>query len=167
MLYMLFHRDVEEDEAAKLFNKPILEFPDSVFDYEARNSDDNVSMNTYFQEIIKEIDRADVPMKNVIRDIPTGDTRDIYKTSTGAKTLWLAYKGMNYTFLSEWFGPNCYQRLFDISKDVDIYMYDDSDMFNYEKAEKIIGEFTDFKTGELIKVDYDNAYEYLESRGYY
>lgn len=62
-----------------------------------------------------------MPMKNVIRD-----THDIYKVSTGVKTLWLACIEADYTFLSEWFGPNCYQRLFDISKTRNIYMYEDS-----------------------------------------
>jgi len=163
--------DVAEEDATALFHKPILEFPDSVFDFQIREKKVDIGSDSYFQEILLEIDRADVPMKNVIRDIPTGDTHDIYKVSTGVKTLWLAYTDADYTFLSEWFGPNCYQRLFDISKTHDVYLYEDSNMFYKEAAEKLTGRFTDFKTNEVIEIgvesSIDTVLEHLEERGYY
>ena len=167
MLYLLFCRDVEEDEAAELFGKPILEFPDSVFNYKVSHEEVNVSQDLLFQSILKKIDNADVPMKNVIRDIISEDTHDIYKTSTGVKTLWLIAQEENYTFLSEWLGPNCYQDLFDLCKTRDIYMYDDSDMFIQDYADTLVGEFTDFKTGKVVKVGQDSTMEYLEEMGYY
>lgn len=167
MLYILFCRDIEEDKAAEMFKKPILEYPDSVFKYIVSQTDENVSEDPHFQDILKKIDKADVPMKNVIRDIYTGDTHDIYKTSTGTKTLWLAAKGADYTFLSEWFGPNCYQELFDISNSIDVYLYDDSDMFIQDAAEELIGRFTDFKTGKIIELGNFDVVGYLEEMGYY
>lgn len=168
MLYMVFCRDIEEDEAVKLINKPVLEYPDSVFDYMVRESDDDICENEHFQNLLKKIDSADVPMRNVIRHLPTGDTHDIYKTSTGVKTLWLARISADYIFLSEWFGGNCYQELFDIAQNVDVYLYDDSDMFNSIAAENLTGQFVDYKTKEVIDVsDNDKVLEYLEERGYY
>lgn len=167
MLYILFCKDVEEDEAAKLFGKPVLEYPDSTFKYIVSQTSEDVSSDEEFQHILKKIDNADVPMKNVIRDIPTGDTHDIYKTSTGVKTLWLAAHEANYMFLSEWFGPNCYQDLFDIASKEHVYMYDDSDMFVYEAADSLNGVFTDFKTKKIIEVGKDETMSYLEEMGYY
>lgn len=167
MLYLLFCRDVEEDEAAEMFGKPILEYPDSTFKYMVTQTDEDVSGDPEFQRILRKIDNSDVPMKNVIRDIPTGDTHDIYKTSTGVQTLWLIAHEAEYTFLSEWLGPNCYQELFDIAKKCDVYMYDDSDMFIQEAAESLVGEFTDFKTGDVVTVGNDATMDYLEEKGYY
>ena len=105
-------------------------------------------------------------MKNVIRDLYTEDTHDIYKVSTGVKTLWLIHSGEQYTYLSQWLGKNCLQQLFDISKSIDVYMYDDSQMFLDGYYYKLHGEFTDFTNGKVVKVGIQSTLEYLEKKGY-
>lgn len=167
MLYILSYKNVEEDEASRLFGKPVLEDPDSIFNFSVERKGDCVSANPYFQKILKDVDNSDVPMPNVIRHLPTGLTHDIFKVSTGVKTLWLAATGANYMFLSQWFGENCYQELFDISKNIDIYMYEDSYMFRYDYIENLKGTFTDFKSGTIVNVDGHATRDYLYDIGFY
>ena len=162
MLYIIFDT-IPEEEASALFKKPILENPDGEFLILVEECGFEISANPYFQKILKYIDNADVPMPNVIRDIPTGLTSDIFKVSTGVKTLWLTAIGENYTFLSEWYGPNCLQELLDISKHRDIYVYDDSRMFGLANVKDLKGKFTDFMTGAVYELDgYNTTYELIK-----
>lgn len=160
---------MSEEAAAKVFGKPILDDPDLVFWNKVMNSrlETAITNDSEFQRILKEIDNADVPMPNVIRDIPTGITHDIFKTSTGVQTLWLTANAPDYTFLSEWYGPNCYQELFNISKEKDILLFENSDMFYFADLENLKGVFTEFTTKKVFQLNGDDTLDELERLGFY
>ena len=44
---------------------------------------------------------------------------------------------------SQWFGESCYQLLLDMSKGMDIYIYDNARMWCYEEAETLTGQIHD------------------------
>ena len=66
-----------------------------------------------------------------------------------------------YLFTSKFFGPNCYQTVFSIGKDQNIYIYDDAEMLVYEEADACTGEFTNYLTGDIIELGDDRAFDYF------
>ena len=159
MLYIVFAKS--DEEAVDIAGKPYLEYPDIVFKRWCENNDINTQQ--VFKEIIKEIDYADMPMKNVVRDLYTDDTHDVYHVSTGAKTLFLTTVDSTWLYPSQWFGENCYQTLFNLSKEHDIVVYDDSDMFSRNQVYglELEGTFIDVRANRTVEVKDGSGFEYV------
>lgn len=122
----------------------------------------------FYIRSVGEIDKCDIPMRNVLRDLITGETHSFDKVSGGVKSLWLMYYyNEEYIFPTRYFGQNCYNLVVDISKDRDIYLYDDANMMDEDESGECIGVFTDFHTGEIVSFENDRAFEYVTKKGYY
>lgn len=136
MLRVVFQSDKTEAEAAALVQRPWLKFPDIAFKRLTREYD--INKDDDFKRFLFEVDRCDLPMPNVVRDIPTGSTHSIDRVSTGVKMLWLmARHAEDYLFPSQYLGENCYLSMFELSKTRDIYLYEDSDMFVSKEADVV------------------------------
>lgn len=165
MLYLLFQAKVSEEEAEQMTGRKWLAQPDRWF---LRLSDE-VDLNTdeTFIKYLYEIDKCDIPMRNVARDLLTGDTHSFDKISTGVRMLWfMRYHPEKFLFPSQFLGENCYQGAIDLSIDRDIYIYEDSNMFDTDEIEKCKGTFTDYHTGEVVNVNNYEAFDYFWERGY-
>lgn len=164
MLKVLFGVE-EEEEVIRITKKKIGDFPDDEFYWKSREYDLNTDET--FINLLRKIDRCDVPMPNVARDLVTGRTHSFDKVSTGVYAVWLASKDKDaeYIYESQWLGENCYQPLIDLSKTMDIYIWDNSDML-YHAEPSLTGEIEDLKTGRVISVDNEGAIEYLVEMGY-
>lgn len=161
MVYMYF-LDTSREEAEKLSGLKYMEYPDSMFRFLTRNI--NLNSDENFRKYLLEIDNADIPMDNVVRDICTGMTHSFDYISTSVKMMWLMehYSG-KALFPSCYFGQNCYQIVFDIGKEHDIHIYDDSAMFACEESFGLVGEFTDAIRETVVKMSGDaEAFEYYE-----
>lgn len=67
--------------------------------YKSRGIDLNKDKD--FERYLKEIDKCDIPLPNVARDLLTGKTHSFDKISTGARMLWLMQDFADeYLFLS-------------------------------------------------------------------
>lgn len=163
MLKVVFTKT--EEEAEKLVSKEIEPFPDALFQLTADFNELNNS--DYFKKLLKEIDNCDIPMNNVVRDIFTGETHSFDKISTGVIALWLIYKDKECKYLhcTQWLGENCYQLLFDLGEEQDIYMYDDSE-FLFEALPDLHGRFEDLLTGEIVQVEGNSGWMHCIQRGY-
>lgn len=165
MVYMIFDKCMTEEEAAQKVNRKYIEYPDGEFEVLARDHDLNT--DEIFIRALKEIDRCDIPMRNVARDLLTGDTHSFDKVSTGVRVIWLMARYPDkFLFPTQWLGENCYQMMFDIGKEFDFYVYEDSDMFSQDGVEDCTGYFTDLVTGEEVCVDNDNGFEYMADHLY-
>lgn len=163
MLQILWAKS--DEEAEQISGKKYLWDPDAWF-YKYTFGKD-LSTDTLFLKFIKEIDRADMPFPNVVRNIPTGGTHDIYHVSTGAKVLWITMSDHINDWLmpSQWFGENCFRFLVEYAKDKDILIYDDSDMFTYDEMTDLGNfEFMDYRSKDILINDewtytYKSKYE--------
>lgn len=148
-----------DEEAEQISGKKYLWFPDAWF-YEYTDGRD-LSKDKLFLRFLKEIDHADMPFPNVVRNIPSGNTHDMYKVSTGVKALWLAVNkyGNDWLIPSQWFGENCYKFLIEYAKDNDLLIYDDSDMFYCKEMEELGDfEFVDYRTGDVLVNNSDDMF---------
>lgn len=151
MLYIMRHEDYPGDDiAAKAAGKPYLTFPDTWFNVKSRGF--NLSADPWFNRILEEVDVCDIPFPDVARDLVTGKTHSFDKVSTGVRTLWLMYHFPNdWLYPSQWLGENCYQAMFDASKDKDIVVFNDSNMLMRRCEgycmDSCSGTFKDFKRG--------------------
>lgn len=163
MIYILFQDDYTEEEAALAVNKKMIVNTDTAF--ETRRRDHDLNYDRYFRDLLKAIDRCDVPMRNVARDLLTGETHSFDRISGGIKSLWLMHHyNKDYIFPSCYFGENCYKFVFNDGKDRDIYIYEDSGMFATDEIEECVGVFTNYKTKEVI--DVKNGFDYTIANGY-
>lgn len=64
-----------------------------------------------------------------------------------------------FLYPTQWLGENCYQAMFDLGETRDIFIYEDSDIFDEEEMQECTGSFEDMHTGKIVKVDCDNGYE--------
>ena len=134
MIKIIFQEDKTEDEAAKLCGREWLKFPDIWFKKLTYNY--NLNNDEFFRKCLAKIDLCDMPMDNVIRDIPTGRTHSIDKVSTGVKMLWLMkHYSDKFIFPSQYLGENCYETVYMLGNEIDIYIYDDSDMLVHDEAD--------------------------------
>ena len=165
MLYFLSQSVYTEEYAAWLTGRELVTHTDYLFDFKSRKH--NLNNDVIFKQCVLEIDKCDIPMDNVIRELATGRTRSFDKISSGAKALWLMYYYCDSILMpTAYFGPNCYRLLVEFSKERDIYIYDDADMCVYEEADMCNGCFTDFKTGEVVEFGEDRAYDYITKMRY-
>ena len=163
MLYILFNKT--EEEAEKIFNRKYLDWPDARFDYAV--TDFNLYEDELFKEILLHVDNADMPMKNVVRDLYNEDTHSIHEVSTGVKVLWFAANTDGWFIPSEWLGENCYKHLFQIAEKHDIYLLENSNMFHTEYTEELVGSFMDVETGSVVELaGNDEGYDYVVEMGY-
>jgi hypothetical protein len=165
MINMIFENACELEAAEKLTGVKFIEFPDYVFNILTMGYD--LNQDDYFKKLLLEIDGCDVPLPNVVRDIKTNRTSSFDKVSTGVRVLWLIKNHPSeYLYPTQWLGENCYQELFNLGKEVDVYIYEDSRMFLQDGAELCTGEFVDVLTGSTVTVDNDNGYEYYMKMDY-
>lgn len=164
MLYILLG-EYDDDKAEKMIGKPIRKFADYIWSLQLDFKSLNNSL--IYKRAVTEIDNGKIIAPNIIQDIPSGDTYPFQKSSTGVLTLCLIEhdNAGEYSYQSQWLGPNCYQILFDMSKNKDIYIHDDSDMFTFAD-DSLTGEFIDLRTGELVKVFDGNGFDYCIEKGY-
>lgn len=165
MLNIIFQVCMSLEDAAKLLDKKIIRNPDIEFEFKSRKHD--LNKDEFFKRCLLEVDECDIPMDNVARDLLTGRTHSFDRISTGVKTLWLLKNyGDDCLLESCKLGPNCYKLAVEISKDKDIYLYDNSDMMVNEEADECVGEFKDYITGDVIEFGEDRAFHYIGKRGY-
>lgn len=165
MLYILFHTAYTEEEAAKVTGRKLVTHTDAEFSVATRELD--LNEDELFLNCVKEIDTCDVPFPNVIRDLYTGNTHSFDRVSSGAKAMWLLGR-LHEKFImpSAFFGPNCYKILVELSKDRDIYIYEDAHMFGYPESDELEGVFTDFKTKQVVELGGYTAFDYICDMGY-
>lgn len=150
MLYIMRYDDYPDmREAARIVGKPLLLWPDSYFCDDLRKLD--VSYDPWFIKFLRDVDRCDIPLPNVARDLLTGMTHSFDKISTGVRTLWLMrYHASEWLFPSEYLGENCYQSMLDLSTEVDVIVYNSSNMLCSEiegySMDNCTGTFCDYKT---------------------
>lgn len=165
MIKMFFKRAQEVEEAEAVTGVKYIEFPDDVFEMLRRGYD--LNSDDLFLKYLKEIDMCDVPMPNVARDLLTGQTHSFDKVSTGVRVLWLMARfPTQFLYPTQWLGQNCYQAMFDLGDVCDIYVYEDSDIFDEEVMEECTGSFMDMNNGKIVKVDDDNGYDYIATMNY-
>jgi hypothetical protein len=165
MLKFMFSNKIDEKEAENLCNRKYIEFPDTEFMRLSRKHD--LNNDQYFIKFLHDIDGCDIPMKNVARDLITGNTHSFDKVSTGVRVLWLmAVYPDKFLYPTQWLGENCYQAMFDLGKERDIYIYEDSDMFSQKLADKIEGELYDCHTDKVVSVSNDKGFDYVIDMGY-
>jgi len=165
MIKMFFHRVQEIEEVEKAAGVKYINFPDDVFELLRREFD--LNNDEYFLKYLREIDLCDVPLPNVARDLLTGQTHSFDKVSTGVRVLWLMARFPDrFLYPTQWLGENCYQAMFDLGEMRDIFIYEDSDIFDEEEMEECTGSFEDMHTGKVVKVDCDNGYEYITEMNY-
>lgn len=162
MLYYICGEKMTIEEASKLVNKPIEPYPGDSFLFRSKKVD--LNSDELFKRLVREIDNCDIPMKNVLRNLATGDTYPLTNACGGTKAIWMIGQDKKAELLhtNEWFGDNCYQALFDLSKGQDIYLYDCLTMWAEYEAEFLRGEFYDILKKRLVKLDHDDAgYDYF------
>lgn len=165
MLYVLFQSVYTEDEAAEITKRKLINNTKAEFLTQSRNHD--LNNDEFFSKCCLEIDRSDIPFPNVLRDLPTGQTHSFDRISGGIMSLWLMYNYNDiYLFPSCYFGENCYQIVLDISKDKDIYIYEDSGMMDTKELSACTGVFTDMKTGKIVGCSNHEAFYYTAEMGY-
>lgn len=79
MIYILFQDDYTEEEASLAVNKKMIANTDTAFETRRRGHD--LNYDRYFRELLKYIDICDVPMRNVARDLLTGETHSFDRIS--------------------------------------------------------------------------------------
>lgn len=155
MLYILFSDDYTKEEAAAATGRKYAKFVDAHWSYQTDYRD--LNNDPVLKRLLKNVDQCDLPYPNVVLDIRSNTTHSFDRISSGVKTLWLMqYCADTYLFSSAHLGENCFQDLLDISKTVDVYVYENSDML-YRKVgdhffDECTGEFTDYKTGIVTHV---------------
>ena len=165
MLYVLHQNAYTEEEAAKLTGLKLVDYKKAIF--LRRTEDVDLNDDDFFKKCVREVDIADIPCRNVVRDLLTGDTHSFDRVSGGVMALWLMYYyNDRYLMPTCYFGENCYQTLLDASKEKDIYVFDDSDMLSRYEFSECEGVFTDYKTKQLVNCDYDELDEYTYREGY-
>ncbi len=172
MLNILFQDDMTEEESEKLVNRKWLEFPDKWFDTLTRSV--NLNNDDWFKLVLLDIDKSDIPIDNVARDIYTGRTHPFSNVSSGVKMLWLMYYHADkFLFPSQYLGENCYQYALYAGENSDVFVYDDSDMLRSEERgvslDSCIGVFKDYVKGNVVSVNGDGdsliAFMYANNRG--
>lgn len=160
MVNIIFQEDKTEDEASKLCGREWLKFPDIWFKKLSYNCD--LNKDPFFRECLLEVDRCDIPMDNVIRDIITGKTHSVDKISTGVKMLWLMKNYSDkFLFPSQYLGENCYALAYKIGNDVELYIYDDSDMFVHDEADIEGYVLRDVVLNQDIVLGNGKAFDYI------
>ncbi len=157
MLNIIFQDDMTEKEAERLSGRKWLQFPDDQFHY--LSNEDTLSDDLWFIKALKDIDRCDIPMKCVARDLITGRTHSFDRISTGVKMVWLMrYHADKFLFPSQYLGENCYQCVLDASTcRNDIFLYDDSDMLYRESQgyclDACTGLFNDYVKNKIVELN--------------
>ena len=165
MLYVLHQNAYTEEEASVATGLPLIKYKKDLFLYKTESVD--LNKDDFFRMCVKEIDLCDIPMRNVVRDLATGETHSFDKVSGGVMALWLMYNYYDaYMMPTCYFGENCYQIVLDISKDRDIYVYDDADMLNSIEFEKCKGTITDFKTKKVATCENEQVLNLTLEEGY-
>lgn len=165
MLYVLPQKVYTEEEAANITGLKLIKYKKSLFEMLSREHDLNT--DEFFKKCCLEIDNSDIPVRNVLRDIPTGETHSFDRASGGVMALWLMYHYSDtYMMPTCYFGENCYQIVLDISKEKDIYVYDDSDMLCSSYLSECVGILTDFKTKKVVTCENDEAFDLALDEGY-
>lgn len=164
MLYLIF-MDKTEEEAAELTNRKVIDNPDARFNYYTKGVD--LNKDEFFVKALREIDRCDIPMDNVARDLLTGRTHSFDKVSTGLRSLWLMYhKPDAFVYLASFFGENCYRLLLEISKTRDIIVYDDVEMLSEDILEGQEIEFINYTKQQHVKTTYPECDDYYMNEVY-
>lgn len=149
MLYMLNQRAYTEVDASDITGLELVKYKKELFKLLSRNHD--LNNDSFFRRCCGEIDKADIPYPNVLRDIYTGTTHSFDIVSGGVMALWLLYYyNTKYLMPTRYFGENCYQILLDISKEKDIYVYDDADMLSSPYLNQCSGVLTDYKSKRIV-----------------
>lgn len=163
MVNVLFAKKIKLDEAATVTGKKLLEYPDALFRYLTRGYD--LNKDEIFVKALLDIDKCDIPMDNVARDLLTGRTHSFDKVSTGVMTVWLLSKcSEEYLLETKWLGENCYRSVFELAKDRDIYLYDNSQMFLTDEVEECNSDWKDYHTGNVVNVT--DSFDYCVDMGY-
>ncbi len=71
-----------------------------------------------------------------------------------------------YIYPTQWLGENCYQAMFDIGRETDIWVYEDSQMFANEEADECTGQFLDVRTGSVVTVGDGRGFDYWVDMDY-
>lgn len=165
MINMYFESVISIEDLEQKLGLRYIEFPDAVFDTLKRKH--NLNTDPYFIKFLKEIDNCDIPMPNVARDLYTMDTHSFDKVSTGVRVLWLMARYPDkYLYPTQWLGENCYQSMFDLGKEFDISVYEDSDMFSQALIDECTGQFRDMHTGQIVTIDNDYGFDYVAMKNY-
>ena len=165
MLYVLNQKAYTEEEAATLTGLELIKYKKDAFIILSRKVDLNQDM--FFKRCVEEIDLCDIPFPNVIRDPLTGNTHSFDKVSGGVTAMWLMnYYNDRYIMPTSYFGENCYQIMLDISKEKDVYVYDDAGMLYTKEIDECKGVFTDYKTKRVIVCENREATPLAEEEGY-
>jgi len=165
VIRMFFDGAYTIEEAERLTGLKYIEFPDIIFERTVRNYD--LNNDQAFERYLREIDNCDIPMPNVARDLITGNTHSFDKISTGVRMLWLMTRLPDrYLYPTQWLGENCYQSMFDIGRDTDVWVYEDSQMFANEEADACTGQFLDVKAGNVVTIGDDRGFDYWVDMDY-
>ena len=149
MLNILFCRNLSEEKAEEITGKKYLWYPNDRFMILSKKHD--LYNDEKFKQFLLEIDKSDIPMPGVVRYIPDDSTHPISEVSTGVMMMWLMYYYPdNALYPSQYFGPNCYQTVFDIGKEKDVYVYDDADIYVQKVWKTLVGQFRDPLTGRIL-----------------
>lgn len=110
--------------------------------FEILRRDFDLNTDGDFIKYLREIDQCDIPMPNVVRDLITGQTHSFDKVSTGVGVLWLMSRfPKRFLYPTQWLGQNCYQAMFDLGNLYDIYVFEDSDIFDEDEMLECTGVF--------------------------
>ncbi len=75
--------------------------------------------------------------------------------------LWLMTRLPDrYIYPTQWMGEYCYRSMFDIGRETDIWVYEDSQMIANEEADKYTGQFLDVNTGCIVTVGDGRGFDY-------
>lgn len=167
MLYVIFQTLMNQEDAERAVSRKYVSFPNEEFMVMVQDRRVNLNNDKEFLRILEKVDHCDVPFPNVLRDLYTGDTHAFTEISTGSRMMWLMKEASDrFLFPSCFFGQNCYQTVFDLSKDRDIYVYDDADMMWEEAAEQCRGTFTNYVDGSVLEiVDDMSLFNYMAGKG--
>lgn len=133
MLYFLeqdrMYDTADYSNILEVTGREIEKYPDHVFLNQVDDCDIDLNRDQFYLDLCLEIDKSKLIARNVLEHIPSGEPHSIREASTGVMALWLLKNGVPGLWReSQWFGPNCYSRILEISKDQDIFILDNSDM---------------------------------------
>lgn len=153
--------DYTEDEAEEVTGRRLTSFVRNLFEYYSFRQKEYAGEDPMYRTFVSEIDDGDLLTPDIIKDRPTGRTYSTERSSSGVHMLWMMKThNKDLLFRTSRFGDNCLPFVFELSKEYDIYLYDDSEIFvrghtnAYDNKNLFYlqhGKFVDFKTGDVYE----------------
>lgn len=159
MLYYMSNREYSQEEAEKITGRKLTTFVDTLFKYYSEYGKEFAGEDPMYKVFVSEIDDGDLLTPDIIKDRYSKRTYSTERSSSGVHILWLMKThNKELLFRTSRFGDNCLPHIFKLSKEYDIYLYDDSQLFvrgytdaydNKDQFHLQHGKFTDYKTGDI------------------